>query len=316
MRNRAARPQRWRQAHRVGAILIVLALLAVSPASNAIAQSDGSNPPSPNIDDHGVVSGDSILARSKDVTVLQNGEWIRWQYANDLGDNSNSNIYRGKKNDRGGCSYSGSETASYPSGETVSSQRTPRLMTIERQTAERSGLCIMITEEKVLGVQEAIKANLITNDELNIAEESHHSGTSKLTLESHLSLDGSIKIYYEDPPQIDVTSVTTNVSWSKNSSCITSTHKTSHWGWFSGSGWQRKQHRSNSEPDLCHEAWKNTYGKYKNGTFCLFVDTWTELSATYVVYNSGNSVKASWDADKWGGCTFLLSFQRHFIHPW
>lgn len=314
MRSRAAWSQRWRQACSAGVFLIVLGLLVASSAGNAVAQ--GNSPSPPNNNGHGVANEENVLARSNEITVLQDGKWIRWQYVNDLGDNSKTNVYRGKRNERGGCSYSGSEVASHPGQETGSNQKTLRLVTIERQTSERLDLCIMITEAKIFGMQEAINNKMINVGELAIFEESHSGGASKLTLESHLSLAGSIKIYYEDPPQIDVTSVTTKISWRKNSSCITSTHKTSHWGWYSTSGWQRKEARSNTETDLCHEAWKNTYGKYRNGIFCAFIDTWTELSATYVVYNSGNSVKASWDADKWGGCTFLLAFQKHFVHPW
>lgn len=293
--------------------MVVCALVASSLASNAFAQGKG---PGSSKDDSGTpgvvneddANGRKTLAEDDGVTVVQDGDWIRWNYVDDFGIDAIDTIYVGSKNKHGGCSYTGEDT--------VLATGAPDQVTIERQTSERPGSCIMVTEAKAFDIQQALSNQLIKSSDLGGSTDSHHDSASALTLESHLTLDGSIKIYYEDPPRIDVTSVTTKISWNKNSSCITATHKTSHWGWYSPSGWERREHRSNTEPDLCSEAWRNTYGKYRNGKFCLTIDTWTRLSATYVVYNSGNAVKASWSANKWGGCTFLLSFRKHFVHPW
>ena len=306
----------WKQAIRVGTTAVALALIAVSSPNSAFAQDSGSGTPSQNIVDYVVDAEAGVLARSNKLSVLRDGDWIRWQYATDLGNDPNSRVYYGKKNELGGCSYSGTDMAAYPRYSDTYNRYSSRMLTIERQMVERMEDCIMITEYNVLTIEEAIDKGLLFSNELNEIQKPNINGIDPSASNSDLPPKGSIKIYYEDPPQIDVNSVTTQISWNMESGCIASTHKTSHWGWFRNSGWKRKEYKSNTEPDLCHEAWKNTYGKYQNGVFCAFVDTWTELSATYVVHDGGTAVKASWDADKWGGCTFLLSFHKHFIHPW
>ncbi len=71
----------------------------------------------------------------------------------------------------------------------------------------------------------------------------------------------------------------------------------------------------NRSPTRCTDVWRRTYGKFKNGVFCASVDTWTELSAKYRVYNFGATQHASWTGRKWGGCTALLHFEETIVHP-
>lgn len=52
---------------------------------------------------------------------------------------------------------------------------------------------------------------------------------------------GSLKVNVEDPPQIDVTTTRSNITWTSGGSASQS----SHWGWYSPSGWGRESHDNN-----------------------------------------------------------------------
>ena len=256
----------------------------------------------------------NVLVQSSGASITQDGDWIRWDYPNSLDATSRQvTIYQGKKNSQGGCSYSGEDTVEY--------QSTRRLVTVERQIAEQPGLCLMMTESAEYQISQALEDGLLEPSDLasptgpgNIGNDDRSGST--LILESHYTYNGSIKSYYEDPPQLDVNSIHTKLSWTKNSRCITAAHGSSSPSWIEESGWQRIKYTYTEEAPTCYEAWRSAFGQFKNPYFCVTIDTWTELTAQYRAWNNGRSGTATWRSDKWGGCTFLLSFQKNIVHPW
>ena len=100
------------------------------------------------------------------------------------------------------------------------------------------------------------------------------------------------------------------LTWSSSGSA---SHK-AQWGWYSPSGWERKEdfHAFINTGDV---AWTNTTGKYRNGTFCATIDTWTEHRQTLFKGWSNGAWYWSYDVDKWGGCTSLLHYERIVVTP-
>ncbi|GAA2115237.1 hypothetical protein GCM10009802_15140 [Streptomyces synnematoformans] len=124
---------------------------------------------------------------------------------------------------------------------------------------------------------------------------------------------GSIKVNVEDPPQIDVTTTKSMLTWSTDSAYLYSDHS-SEWGWYSPTGWERKEDFYAFINDG-NVAWTNTIGKYRNGAFCLTIDTWTHHKETLFEGWYDGSWYWSYEVDKWGGCTALLSYERIVVTP-
>ncbi|MFL6130363.1 MAG: hypothetical protein ACJ73E_15025 [Mycobacteriales bacterium] len=118
---------------------------------------------------------------------------------------------------------------------------------------------------------------------------------------------GSLKVNVEDPVQIDVTTTKSDLGWSYNGTTLTGSH-TAHWGWYSPSGWSRNAYHWNYGNNGYY-AYTDTYGKYRNGTFCFTIDTWTEHLQTYFEGWYDGYWYWSYRVDKWGGCTALLHYE-------
>jgi hypothetical protein len=118
---------------------------------------------------------------------------------------------------------------------------------------------------------------------------------------------GSLKVNVEDPPQIDVTSTKSRVEWT-GTSCVTASRHNAYWGWFSPSGW-RRTNASWANDRSCARAYTDTYGKYRNGTFCATIDTWTTHHKTWFEGRPGGGWAWSYKVTKSGGCTALLHYE-------
>jgi hypothetical protein len=121
---------------------------------------------------------------------------------------------------------------------------------------------------------------------------------------------GYFKSYYEDPPQIDVTSVTNSTEWSWSGKAVLSSPVPRggySYGWYSPSGWGKKEN-----------DWSNVYNStqttsssfvhYKNGVFCWPWDTHNTYNRNTVHGRKDGYLLGSVKANKSGGCTKLLSF--------
>lgn len=120
---------------------------------------------------------------------------------------------------------------------------------------------------------------------------------------------GSLKTYYEEPLQGDTSTVEAHVGWSFNGNCVTGWGKHAYWHWLNDTGWTDVNLWADW-PGSCAAQTTRVYGLFKNGVFCATNDTFNEYNTTQYTgwYDGGASW--SWNASKWGGCSWALSFQR------
>ncbi|MGH2997286.1 MAG: hypothetical protein ACRDM9_13305, partial [Gaiellaceae bacterium] len=108
---------------------------------------------------------------------------------------------------------------------------------------------------------------------------------------------GYHKSYFEDPPGIDVNSVRNDVDWVWNGSTVSNGLCSYTYGWFAASGWGLKENNffcryENSQTQLR----SSSYVHFKNGIFCLFIDTHTyyERNNAYGKWNGNLVGTISW----------------------
>jgi hypothetical protein len=119
---------------------------------------------------------------------------------------------------------------------------------------------------------------------------------------------GSLKVNVEDPPQRDVTTTKSSLRWSNTGSRLNTSYHQAHGGWFSPTGWRRTNaHWSYDNNGV--RAYTDTYGKYRNGSFCATIDTWTEHRQTYFEGRPYGRWRWSYNVQKWGGCSGLLHYE-------
>lgn len=127
---------------------------------------------------------------------------------------------------------------------------------------------------------------------------------------------GSIKLNWEDPPDIDVTTTKSTVKWRQRQgeSCLSGADFEAHWGWYSPTGWRRDTASWQHDFD-CGYASMNTYGTYHNPEFCPTGTTYTDHYNTFFSGRPNGAWRAEWGADKSGGCTNLLDREHIIVHP-
>ncbi len=253
-----------------------------------------------------------VLAKNKRVTVEGDGSWIRHNFSEPLPGGTRT-IIDGDRivgpNLLMGCKYSGVETE--PSNGGAITQ-----VTVSREVAHNESDCRLMMETATLTLDQARKLNVLLDPIGVQATASFGDDTQSMNTSSNASQQGSTtkgryqKLYYEDPPQIDVTSVTARVRWTYTGTCTTSSRHSASWGWFSLSGWSRTAHWWGHDRSCSYGATTSNTGTYRNGTFCAGVDTWNRYYVNYVQGKSNGDVRYEWSARKWGGCTRLLSFHR------
>ena len=134
-------------------------------------------------------------------------------------------------------------------------------------------------------------------------------GTDFQAKAAFVNSQGTVKVYYEDPPQLDVNSVRGRVNWNWNgTSCIKPGWGSYHHGWLSESGWGRKDHNWDNAYG-CNDQRVDMYAHFKNSVFCAFIDT--HVYYDRVKLQGWKDGVLSWNVNtrKSGGCTGLLS--RH-----
>jgi hypothetical protein len=247
----------------------------------------------------------TTLYQTSKVTVVQDGDWIRWQFAEALAPNAPHVIYRGTRATDGTCGFMG--TGSRP-------MRTQDNVFIERTVALNSNACLLETESATVARADATKRGLMAEDAkrpgVSHAEVGKEAGAA-LQLESGYTYTGSIQTQVEDPVNLDVADVRTNFEWNANASCVTAWHRWPDWYWFGPSGWGLD---SSSWPgtdpngNWCSGATQTTTGHFTNGIFCFFFDTWVNHAATRFNALPGGGATWSWNTTWGGGCSDLLSF--------
>lgn len=245
--------------------------------------------------------GGAVLAATSRVVVRQDGDWVRWDFAEPLSDDVEVFTTRGQRGVDGHCRYTGE-------GSSDGSQR--NVLIVEREVAQNLNRCLMVSERATLTEEDAFKRGFLDEAPAGMETDTAGDNQTALTLETHYAKDGYLKTNYEDPPQIDVTSVTANVSWSTSGGSVTGSHRVANWGWYSPSGWGRHGSWWGGSSNSSF-AWTSVYGLYKNGIFCLTIDTWNDYDTTNFRGFGNGSSDWWWASDKWGGCTGLLHHETH-----
>jgi hypothetical protein len=174
----------------------------------------------------------------------------------------------------------------------------------QREIQTNPDRCQVKVEEAWLSASALQASGLIPGEDLSAGTVETDSSTSA---QASYKNDGYIRGYVEDPPNLDVSSTTSQVKWTDNG-CL-SWWDESRWYWLSGSGWTDVERWNIRHGDCAHGL--RTFGKYKNGIFCLTNDTWTQEDVDFVAL-AHQSSRAGWDVQRWGGCSWLLNGQHTY----
>jgi hypothetical protein len=135
-------------------------------------------------------------------------------------------------------------------------------------------------------------------------DERSSGSTSESEMGIQATWSGSIKVNVEDPPQIDVTTTKSILTWTSGGSAT----QRSEWGWYSPTGWSRVSYDS-WHYDGSTLGFTSTTAHYRNGTFCLTIDTHTYHNVTLFTGYFNGGWEWSYEVDKSGGCTSLLHYE-------
>jgi hypothetical protein len=156
-------------------------------------------------------------------------------------------------------------------------------------------------------VRAKIDARPDTSDENSETDKTAKAQTAVATAAAGGPWSGSLKVNVEDPPQIDVTTTKSYLTWSTDDVYLYSDHK-AEWGWFTGSGWGRESYNWTHDNNGWY-AYTDTTAHYRNGVFCLTIDTHTYHNQTYFEGWYDGYWYWSYQVDKSGGCTDLLHYE-------
>lgn len=288
-----ARTIRPRPAARRGVPLLgMLIVLAVAPSAGA-EPSGGDR------------SNTQQIVQGPYVTAIRAGETVRYEYSASLR-RSRTNTYQGTRIPGEGCSYRGEGAAR---GAPVPTAQ----VEVEREIRQDLRTCTMITESAILSPAEAAQAGFR-------AEAPRSGGTTveqgvgsgpELNDDFHTNFGhrGHLKTYYEEPAQGDTSTVEAHVGWTFDGNCVTGWGKHAYWHWLNDTGWTDVNLWADWPGD-CKAQTARVYGLFKNGVFCGTNDTFNEYNTTQYTGWWDGGASWSWNAKKWGGCNWLLSFHR------
>lgn len=238
----------------------------------------------------------TVLARTSNVTVVRDGDWVRRSYTAALPSATVTQL-QGQAVDGRGCRYSGTERVR-PGAVPVG------MVVVEREVAHNLATCQLRMERGVVPA-----GSLAAADGRQDSREAFPAGEAGVS--TRASTGAYHRTYYEDPVTIDVTGARAELRWSYNWSCVTNSwDHVGRWDWFTPSGWVREAHSVNAYRD-CNGATTIVYGRFRNTPFCWpLPPTYNEYDVTVVKGQRDGSYWMQWNAYKWGGCNELLSFHR------
>lgn len=131
------------------------------------------------------------------------------------------------------------------------------------------------------------------------------------------SYTGYLKANVEDPPQLNVSSTRSTISWSATSSCVTSSTRSPYWYWLSGTGWSRTSGSTPSNGMNCAHAYLNTIGTFRNDAFCPGSGNTTYTNHSKTLFEGKPAGGYYWDyaMSKSGGCSSLLHYDYDLSTP-
>jgi len=254
----------------------------------------------------GLATSRITLSESGAGRVSTDGDWVYREYQTALV-GSKQREYRGRRTSDGGCRYSGGETIAADAVGTW----------IEREVAHNLGACRLITEtgrplEPEPAVDGTDSLEFVPEPTATAESQAPSSQVGSIVAQAASTKSAWHKTYFEDPVFIDVNSAKTFVTWTYNGSCVTSSsgHK-AQYGWYTPTGW-RLDWQNFSSSRNCSGAISTSNSHFSNGAFCATIDTHTEYVPNKIRGNPSGSYSLWWDANKWGGCNWLLAFK----HSW
>src|SRR5450631_1252045 len=97
----------------------------------------------------------TTLYQTSKVTVIQDGDWVRWQFVEPVAPNAPHVIYRGTRATDGSCGFMNSGSRN---------KRTQDDVFIERSVALNTNACLLETEGATVARADATKRGLIVAD--------------------------------------------------------------------------------------------------------------------------------------------------------
>ena len=231
------------------------------------------------------------------MSVIRDGDWVRYRYTEPMAE-ARQITYRGQRDGDGGCSFTGKETV--PAGDGV-------IASHEREVATNLESC---TTKMERGTLASASSDSDTGATLTEGADAP-LGDSAAPSASLASRTAWHRTYFEDPPGIDVNSARTNVSWTYDGSCVTSSwdHVTNY-TWFTG--WS-KDSSSTTAARICSYARTTSYSTFKNTVFCNpLASTWTHYEPNRLRGQEDGGYDMYWEWRKSGDCSSLLSFHRTY----
>lgn len=252
------------------------------------------------------------LAESETMTVVEDGSWVRYEYREPLRDAAVRSLQgvRIERGDEAGCRYGGGETE--PAGGS-------KEVRVTREIAQNLEACVMVVEVGT-GTAEHAAAPARLDQETAQATSAEPGSSGAATKADPVTTGRYQRTYRNDPcpvPCIAVSEVTSRVRWTYNGKQVTWSQHQAHWGWYSPTGWSRREHWWGHDRVADYGATTNTTALYGNATFCgpgEWAETFNDYSTNVVSGRPDGSTHYEWYADKWGGCVNLLSFNRTTGH--
>jgi len=254
------------------------------------------------------LANETVLYRTSQATVVQDGDWVRWRFANPLSKAPNTVIYRGKRNAEGGCDFSGTASATIDSPQA--------LVRRERGIATNINQCLMEVEQAQVPVEAMAAADGQPAAGHTLQDAPGAEGGSDLQLEDGYFHTGYYNQYMTDPVGIRVTQNVAHVDWNNNGACIGSWHRYYSWDRFWESSWSL-----NSISDLgtpggtgpCDKVWEQSFAYFINYAFCALTATTVNSTVEFDAfpYNS----QGTWGASVSGLCYWMLSYHQDY-KPW
>lgn len=155
----------------------------------------------------------------------------------------------------------------------------------ERQVQVNLTRCSTVVERGV-----PIEPTRFPTDGSEVAEvavEQTTSGTAPGNEANATTSSGYYRVWWEDVVNIHVHRTTSNIAWTWNGTCVTSSSGSGHYWWASGTGWT-KYDSGSSISRTCARTHVEVDATYRNGAFCWPGVVWTYLTnVTATGYASG-----------------------------
>jgi len=182
---------------------------------------------------------------------------------------------------------------------------------VTRQIAENDTTCELTLESAILSTSQASALGFDVKQETDIQPAQSWSYKQRS--------------YFEDPPNIDVNSVTSKLQWRRGTqngrTCVTWSNHASLFNKLTLTGWRLNDNLS-SDWRYCTSTATHSYAYFSNSIFCKVIGgPWKSKTKTYHHKNNvraTNTNSVSWELQwsKSGGCSGLLSFSSERSWSW